>query len=134
MEATATRHREDGYSCICDSLETINNSSPIVVSVITDKLLSQDVKVVWGSAATASMWIEELAPERLAEFVRHYHQALEEFGKGSESGSWKEMANPEKNRLVAAARLILLELDSTKNESTKSRKYFAEPGKAEWGC
>jgi hypothetical protein len=80
------------------------------------------------------MWIEELAPERLAEFVRHYHQALEEFGKGSESGSWREMANPEKNRLVAAASLILLELDSTKNESTKSRKYFAEPGKAEWGC
>jgi len=80
------------------------------------------------------MWIEELAPERLAEFIRHYHQAMEEFGKGSESGSWKEMANPEKNRLVAAARLILLELDSTKNEPTKSRKYFAEPGKAEWGC
>jgi hypothetical protein len=89
---------------------------------------------VWASASTASMWIEELAPERLAEFIRHYHQALEEFGKGSESGSWKEMANPEKNRLVAAARLILLELDSTRNEPTKSRKYFAEPGKAEWGC
>jgi len=80
------------------------------------------------------MWIEELAPERLAEFIRHYHQAMEEFGKGSESGSWKEMANPEKNRLVAAARLVLLELDSTRNEPAKPRKYFAEPGKAEWGC
>jgi len=80
------------------------------------------------------MWIEEVAPERLAEFIRHYHQALEVFGKRSESGSWKEMANPKKNRLVAAAHLILLELDSTKNESAKSRRYFAEPGKAEWGC
>ena len=80
------------------------------------------------------MWIEEIAPERLAEFIRHYHQALEEFGKGSGSGSWKEMANPEKNRLVAGAHLILLEFDSSKSESVKSRKYFAEPGKAEWGC
>ena len=80
------------------------------------------------------MWIEELAPERFAEFVRHYHQALEACGKGSESGSWKEMAKPEKNRLVAAARLIVFELDSTKNKSAKSRQYFAQPGEAEWGC
>jgi hypothetical protein len=79
------------------------------------------------------MWIVEVAPERLAEFFRHYHKALEVFGKGSESGSWKEMAKPEKNHLVGAC-LILLELDSTKNQSPKSRQYFAEPGEAEWGC
>jgi len=80
------------------------------------------------------MWIEEVTPEQLAEFVRHYHQALEVFGKGSESGSWEEMTDPERSRLVAAARLILLELDSSMNGSAKSRQYFAEPGKAEWGC
>jgi len=80
------------------------------------------------------MWIEEIAPERLAEFLHHYHRALEVFGKGSESGSWKEMAKPEKNRLVAAARLTLLAFDSTKNKSAKSRPYFAKPGEAEWGC
>lgn len=80
------------------------------------------------------MWIEELTPERLAEYVRHYHQALEVLGKESESGSWQEMSDPEKNRVMAAARLILLELDSSKNASAKSRNYFAEPGKAEWGC
>ncbi len=80
------------------------------------------------------MWIEELPPEKLAELVRHYHQELEVFGKHSESGSWKEIAHPEKNRLVTAARLILLELDSTKNDPAKPRQYFAEPGKAEWGC
>jgi hypothetical protein len=79
------------------------------------------------------MWIEEVAPERLAEFFHHHHKALEVFGKGTEDGSWKEMAKPEKNHLVAAARLILL-LDSTKKESAKSRQYFAEPGEAEWGC
>jgi hypothetical protein len=80
------------------------------------------------------MWIEELTPERLAEYVRHYHQALEVIGKESESESGKEIGEPEKNRVMAAARLVLLELDSSKTESTKSRKYFAEPGKAEWGC
>jgi hypothetical protein len=80
------------------------------------------------------MWIVEVAPERLAEFFRHYHKALEVFGKGSESGSWKEMATPEKNRLVAAAHLILLEFDLTKSKPAQSRQYFAEPGEAEWGC
>jgi hypothetical protein len=79
------------------------------------------------------MWIEEVAPERLAEFFHHYHQALEVFGKQSENGSWKEAAKPEKNHLVGAC-LILLELDSTRNRSPKSRQYFAEPGEAEWGC
>lgn len=80
------------------------------------------------------MWIQELTPEQLAEYVRHYHQALEVLGKDNESGSWKEMASPEKNHVIAAARMILLQLDSRKNESAKSRNYFAEPGKAEWGC
>lgn len=80
------------------------------------------------------MWIEEVAPERLAEFLRHYHQALEVSGEESESGSSEERARPEKNRLVAAAYLILLELDSTKNKPVKSRQYFSEPGEAEWGC
>jgi hypothetical protein len=127
---TATEHREDGYSCICDSLETVNNLSPIVVSVITDKLPLPGYEIVWGR----TMWIEEVAPERLAELFHHYHQALEGFGKESQSGSWKEIARPEKDRLVTEARLILLELDSTKNESAKSRRYFAEPGRAEWGC
>jgi hypothetical protein len=80
------------------------------------------------------MRIEEITPERLAEFFHHYYQVLEASGKGSESDSWKEMAEPEKNRLVAAARLTLLELDSTKDDAAKSRQYFAEPGEAEWGC
>jgi len=79
------------------------------------------------------MWIEEVAPERLAEFFDHYHKALEILGKGREKGSWKETAKPEKNNLVGAC-LILLELDSSKNKLAKSRHYFAEPGKAEWGC
>ena len=83
------------------------------------------------------MWIHEVAPERLAELFHHYHQALtsELSGKGSENGgSWKEIPQTEKSRLVAAARLALLELGSANNDHPRSRQYFAQPGEAEWGC
>ncbi len=83
------------------------------------------------------MWIHEVAPERLAELFHHYHQALTSgpAGKGSENvGSWREVPQPEKNRMVAAARLTLLELDSATNDHHRSRPYFAQPGEAEWGC
>ncbi|HUO26303.1 MAG TPA: hypothetical protein VMU61_11605 [Candidatus Aquilonibacter sp.] len=83
------------------------------------------------------MWIDEVAPERLAELFHNYHLALtpESSGKASrESGSWKEIPQPERNRLVAAARLALLELASMRSASVRPRPYFAQPGEAEWGC
>ena len=83
------------------------------------------------------MWIHEVAPERLAELFHHYHQALtpEMSGKGSEGhGSRKEVSPQEKKRLVAAARLALLELESITSGRAQSRQYFAQPGEAEWGC
>jgi hypothetical protein len=80
------------------------------------------------------MWTEEVAPERLAELFYHYEHALGVSGKGSESGSWNEVAQPEKDRMVAAARLTLLDLDSAASQAGRSRRYFAEPGEAEWGC
>jgi hypothetical protein len=83
------------------------------------------------------MWVNEVAPERLAELFHHYHQALmpETSGKGGEErGSWREVPPQEKSRLGAAARLALLELDSMTNDRAESRQYFAQPGEAEWGC
>ena len=83
------------------------------------------------------MWIHEVAPERLAELLHQYHQALtpEMSGKSSEGrSSWKEIAPQEKNRLVAAARLAMLELESMTSDRATSREYFAQPGEAEWGC
>jgi len=83
------------------------------------------------------MWVNEVAPERLAELFHHYHQALasDVSGKGSEGrAAWKEVSPQEKSRMVAAARLALLELESLTNDRTKSRHYFAKPGEAEWGC
>ena len=83
------------------------------------------------------MWINEVAPERLAELFHHYHQALtpNTSGKGSEGrGAWKEVSQQEKRRMVAAARLALLELEAMTDEREKARQYFAQPGEAEWGC
>jgi hypothetical protein len=83
------------------------------------------------------MWINEVAPERLAELFHHYHQALapEMSGNRSESrGLWNAVPEPERKRMVAAARLALLELESLTRERAKSRQYFAQPGEAEWGC
>jgi hypothetical protein len=83
------------------------------------------------------MWVNQVAPERLAELFHHYRQALtpEVSGEGSEvGGTWNEVPEKEKSRLVAAVRLALLELDSITNEPPKSRQYFAQPGEAEWGC
>ena len=83
------------------------------------------------------MWVNEVAPERLAELFHHYHQALmpETSGKSIEGRvSWNEVPPQEKRRLVAAARLALLELDSMTNDRAESRQYFAPPGEAEWGC
>jgi len=45
------------------------------------------------------MWINEVAPERLAELFHHYHQALmpEVSGKGSEGrGAWRKFRNRRK--------------------------------------
>ncbi len=80
------------------------------------------------------MWVEEISPERLPEFFRHYRQALEALRKGNESRSWEEVAKPDKDRIVAVAYLTLLGPDPAKDDPTGSKRYFAEPGEAEWGC
>jgi hypothetical protein len=83
------------------------------------------------------MWANEVVPERLAELFHHYHQALtpEVSGKGSEGrAGWKEVPQQEKSRMVAAARLALLELESIGHDREKPRRHFAQPGEAEWGC
>ncbi len=82
------------------------------------------------------MSIQEVAPEQLAELFHHYHQALAPDFKCAckPSGTWDQVSAQEKNRLIAAARLALLELTATAREYEDSRRYFARPGNAEWGC
>ena len=83
------------------------------------------------------MSFQDVSAEQLAELFHHYHQALgPDFGcPGKPIGaSRKQVPQQEKNRMVAAARLTLLELDSTRTDSEQSRRYFAPAGEAEWGC
>lgn len=81
------------------------------------------------------MWLQEISAEELAELFHHYHQALgADFGckEDPAAESWSELPQQEKSRAVAAARLTLLEIASTRKEA--DRKYFSKPGEAEWGC
>ena len=83
------------------------------------------------------MSIQEVSAEQLAELLHHYHQALgPDFSCESEPSpqAWEQVPQPDRNRLVAAARLALLELASTAADREDSRRYFAKPGQAEWGC
>jgi len=80
--------------------------------------------------------IEDVSPEQLAELLHHYQQALApDFGCLPQPGgeAWEEMPQPEKSRLIAAARLAVLELAANGGEGN-SKRYFARPGEAEWGC
>jgi hypothetical protein len=83
------------------------------------------------------MSLQEVLPEQLAELFHHYHQALgPDFACDSkvESETWEQVPAQEKNRMIAAARLALLELGASDRQREDSRRYFAKPGEAEWGC
>jgi hypothetical protein len=78
------------------------------------------------------MSIQEVSAEQLAELFHHYHQALDpdfERAGNTEHESWEGVPKREKDRLIAAARLALLELSSVEKERQNSRRYFAKPEK-----
>jgi len=86
---------------------------------------------------TKFMSIEEVSAERFAQLFHHYHQVL-----GENSGNaahmrtcdaWANVPLAEKNRMIAATRLALLEVEVIPTER-ENRRYFAKPGEAEWGC
>jgi leucyl aminopeptidase (aminopeptidase T) len=84
-----------------------------------------------------SMSIQEVSAEQLAQLFHHYHQALaSDFERRTEQAdrSWEDIPQQERERMTAAARLALLELDSMEPEKENARPYFARPGEAEWGC
>ena len=82
------------------------------------------------------MSIQEVSAERFAQLFHQYQQALSNEGAPSctrAKDSWSEVPAPEKNLMIAAARLALLEVELMPSER-QSRRYFAKPGEAEWGC
>jgi hypothetical protein len=79
----------------------------------------------------------EVSAEKLAEIFHHYHQALHlDFGATGEvnRGPGPEVAQPERSRMVAAARLARLELDPPQSRDERASRYFARAGQAERGC
>ena len=83
------------------------------------------------------MSIQEVSAERFAQLFHQYQQALTHDCNGSSAAgakeAWADVPVPEKNLMITAARLALLEVELLPSER-QSRRYYAKPGEAEWGC
>lgn len=83
------------------------------------------------------MSIEEVSAERFAQLFHQYQHALANENvcspKVQANDTWDEVPASEKNLMIAAARLALLEVELLPSDR-HSRRYFAKPGEAEWGC
>ena len=79
------------------------------------------------------MSTQDVFVQQFAQLFQHYREALSHEPE-RESVSWNSVSPEERNRLVAAARLAILELDTNGRMKADSRRYFAKPGEAEWGC
>ncbi len=79
------------------------------------------------------MSAQEQFVQQFARLFEHYTHAL-----NSDPQHENQAASPtsdnDDNRLVAAARLAILELETNAKMERNARKYFAKPGEAEWGC
>jgi hypothetical protein len=82
--------------------------------------------------------IQDVSAEQLARLFHHYQAALAHDAGGhgikEESSSWERASQNERRLMVAAARLALIELSTPPAEPSPSRKYYARPGEADWGC
>lgn len=108
--------------------------------MIYSRFTRRDVQSIARNAQkgiTGSMSTQEVFVEQFARLFDHYRAALSPEAKsinGLPFGSWKAVPAMERNRMIAAARLALLELERTGRIEDDSRRYFAKPGEAEWGC
>ena len=82
--------------------------------------------------------IQDVSAEQLAKLFHHYREALAHGGANhgikEESSSWDRAPQNERKLMVAAARLALIELATSPAPPSPSRKYYATPGEADWGC
>ncbi len=80
---------------------------------------------------------QEVFVEQFERLFHHYQEALcsaPEVPSESQPQSSKAAAADERNLMVEAARLAILEIETNAYMEENSRKYFARPGEAEWGC
>ncbi len=94
---------------------------------------------VWGIECTErgkalrTMSTQEVFIQQFASLFSYYNEAL---SSGTEKASkpHNPAATDEQHRLFAAARLAIQDLESRPRPADDSRRYFAKPGEAEWGC
>ena len=80
------------------------------------------------------MSTQEVFVQRFARLFHHYREALPPEAE-QDGATLNAIPTGERRRFVEAARLAILELEtSVHKEENDSRRYFAKPGEAEWGC
>jgi hypothetical protein len=85
-----------------------------------------------GAQRTHTMSTQEVFVQQFTRLFHHYSSALS--CEQPEDASRNSASREECNRLVAAARLAILELETNAGLQDDRRRYFARPGEAEWGC
>ena len=83
------------------------------------------------------MSTQEVFVEQFARLFHHYQEALSPASQEPPeppSHSWNSVPADDRDRLMAAARLAILEMETNAHREGNPRKYFAKPGEAEWGC
>ena len=75
------------------------------------------------------------------EFVQHFTRLFEHYTCALaldepqyELKPKNSVSSDDDHRMVAAARLAILELETNAKMERKARRYFAKPGEAEWRC
>ncbi len=84
------------------------------------------------------MSIQEVSAEELAKLFHLYHRALadglDDRATGGNGTPWEQTPQSERRRMVAAARLALIDLAAAGGEQVSNRHHYANPGEADLGC
>jgi hypothetical protein len=85
------------------------------------------------------MSTQEVFVQQFERLFDHYQQALTRdtvAPRGALPVEWNSVPVDERDRMVAAARLAIMEMEMEANaqHDDTHRKYYAKPGDAEWGC
>jgi len=83
------------------------------------------------------MSTEEVFVQHFAKLFVHYRDALTPDQSSlteTQPQELNQLSGAARDRMVAAARLALMEIESTNAGQTDRSRYFAKPGEAEWGC
>ena len=81
------------------------------------------------------MSTQDLFAQQFARLFAHYQKALTpepQVVTSTNVESWESVPGSERKRMLAAGKLALMDLES--DDAMDSRRWYARPGHAEWGC